>query len=88
MSPQKLELRDSDRSYSLALVFFLLLHRKKLKIAFWDFVEHLFVIYSGRRWGKNCIRLLSVAVAFISLKTLIIIHPYDQNLKGSAKLPA
>ena len=72
--------------YSLALVFFLLLHRKKLKIAFWDLVEHLPVISLGRRWGKNCLRILPVAVAFISLKTLIIIHPYDQNLKGTWKV--
>ncbi|WP_020602894.1 hypothetical protein [Spirosoma spitsbergense] len=72
--------------YSLALVFLLLLHWKKLKTIFWDAVDGLPSILLGRSWFKHSLRLLPIAVAFISLKVLIITHPYDQSLKGSWKV--
>ena len=67
-------------------MFFLLLHRRRLKIVFWDLVDHLPPIPLGRSWVKHCLRLLPIAVAFVSLKALIVTHPYDQTLKGTWKV--
>lgn len=69
--------------YVLALVFLLLLHIKKLKIIFWDVVDHLPTIPFGRSWIRHSLRVLPIAVAFISLNVLISNHPYDQTLKGT-----
>lgn len=69
--------------YSLALIFLLLLHREKLKIVFFDLVDHLPPISLGRSWIKHCLRVLPIVAAFMSLKALIAIHPYDQTLKGT-----
>ncbi len=69
--------------FSLALVFLLLLHVKRLKVIFWDLVDQFPAIPSGRSWVKHSLRVLPIAVAFFSLKALIIMHPYDQTLKGT-----
>jgi hypothetical protein len=69
--------------YSLALVFLLLLHRKRLKLILWTVVDHLPAIAIGRSWVRHSLRLLPIAVAFISIKALLVIHPYDQTLKGT-----
>ena len=72
--------------YLAALVFLLLLHVERLKIVFWDFVDQLPGIPVGRSWVNHSLRVLPIAVAFISLKALIAIHPYDQTLKGTWKV--
>ena len=69
--------------YLLALVFLLMLHVNKLKIIFWDLMDHLPAIHLKRNWVKHCLRLLLIAVAFVSLKVSIATHPYDQTLKGT-----
>jgi hypothetical protein len=69
--------------YSVALIFLLLLYRKRLKIIFWDLVDQLPGIPLGGSWIKNSLRVLPILVAFVSLKTLIATHPYDQTLKGT-----
>ncbi|WP_240625392.1 hypothetical protein [Spirosoma pollinicola] len=69
--------------YSVALVFLLLLHRERLKLIFWDLVDQLPGIPLGRGWVKHSLRVLPIAVAFVSLKALIATHPYDQTLKGT-----
>ena len=69
-----------------ALVFLLLLHVKRLKIVFWDLVNHLPTISFGLNWVKHSLRVLLIAAAFVSLKVLIATHPYDQTLKGTWKV--
>ncbi|GAB3982720.1 hypothetical protein GCM10028806_54920 [Spirosoma terrae] len=72
--------------YLLALAFFLFLNRQRLKIALLDLVDQLPAISSGRSWIKHSLRLLPIAIAFISLKLLIDTHPDDQVLRGSWKV--
>ncbi|WP_223860888.1 hypothetical protein [Spirosoma validum] len=72
--------------YSLALIFLLLLHIEKLKMVFWDLVDHLPAVSFGRSWIRHSLRVLPIAVAFISLKILISNRPYDQTLKGTWKV--
>lgn len=70
-------------TFSLTLLFFLGLHRKRLKAIFWDLIDHLPPIVIGPSWAKYGLRLLPIVVAFGSLQALIMIHPYDQTLKGT-----
>ncbi|SFE32476.1 hypothetical protein [Spirosoma endophyticum] len=72
--------------YSLALVFFLFLNRRRLKIILLDLVDQLPDITSNRSWIKHSLRVLPIAIAFISLKILIDTHPDDQLLRGSWKV--
>ena len=72
--------------YLLALVFLLILHVNKLKMIFWDLMDRLPAINLKRSWVKHCLRLLLIAVAFVSLKVSIATHPYDQTLKGTWEL--
>jgi hypothetical protein len=72
--------------FSLALVFFLGLHRKRLKVIFWDLVDHLPAIPLRPSWVKYGLRLLPIAVAFGSLQALTMMHPYDETLKGTWKV--
>lgn len=72
--------------YSLALLFFLFLNRQRLKVILFDLVDQLPDIASNRRWAKHSLRVLPIAIAFISLKLLIDAHPEEQVLKGSWKV--
>ncbi|WP_338871822.1 hypothetical protein WBJ53_26405 [Spirosoma sp. SC4-14] len=72
--------------YSLSLVFLLLLHWERLKTIFWDLVDHLPHIPLGSSWVKHSLRLLLIAMAFVSLKVLMLIHPNEQILKGTWKV--
>ena len=72
--------------YSLALVFFLFLHRERLRTALFDLIDQLPSIPSARSWLKHSLRVLPIAIAFISLKLLIDTHPDDQVLRGSWKV--
>ena len=69
--------------YSLSLIFFLLLHGKRLKVIFWDLIDHLPTIPLRQSWVRHSLRVLPIAAAFVSLNVLISIHPYDQTLKGT-----
>lgn len=69
--------------YLLALVFLLMLHAQKLKMIFWDLIDHIPAIPFRRSWVKNSLRLLLIAAAFVCLKVAIATHPYDQTLKGT-----
>ena len=72
--------------YSLALLFFLFLNRGRLKIVLLDLIDQLPTIPSGRSWLKHSLRVLPIAIAFMSLKLLIDTHPDDQVLRGSWKV--
>ncbi|GAB3755931.1 hypothetical protein [Spirosoma pomorum] len=72
--------------YSLALVFFLFLNRDRLKVILVDLAHQLPDIVSNRRWVKYSLRLLPLAIAFISLKLRIDSQPENQLLKGSWKV--
>ena len=72
--------------FLLALVFLILLHIKQLKSIFWELADHLPVIPLGRNWIKHSLRILVIVTAFVSLKVLIAIHPYDHTLKGTWKV--
>lgn len=72
--------------YSLALVFFLFLHRERLKIALLDVIDQLPAIPLSRSWVKHSLRVLPIAIAFITLKILIDAHPDDHALRGSWKV--
>lgn len=72
--------------YSLALVFLLVLHRERLKQILWDFVNPLPPISPRRSWVRHSLRVLPVAVAFISIKMLITVHPSEQTLRGTWKV--
>ncbi|GAB2578122.1 hypothetical protein [Spirosoma areae] len=69
--------------YSLSLVFLLLLHGKRLKLIFWDVVDHLPNIPLGRSWIKHSLRVLPIVIAFVSLKVEINMRSNDQTLKGT-----
>jgi len=69
--------------YSLALLFLLLLHGDRLRTVFWDLMDHLPRIELCGGWVKHSLRLLVIAVAFVSLKVLLLIQPSEQTLKGT-----
>ena len=72
--------------YSLGLLFFLYLNRERLKVIVFDVVDQLPAILSDRRWVKHSLRVLPIAIAFISMKLLIDTHPDEQLLRGSWKV--
>ncbi|WP_020601908.1 hypothetical protein [Spirosoma spitsbergense] len=69
--------------YSLSLVFLLLLYGKRLKLIFWDVIDHLPSIPLGRSWIKHGTRILPIALAFVGLKVGISMRSNDQTLKGT-----
>lgn len=73
-------------TFTLALLFLLSLHSKRLKLIFLDVVDRLPPIAFGPGWIKSTLRILPIAIAFVSLKALIVIHPNEQTLKGSWKV--
>jgi hypothetical protein len=72
--------------FTLGLLFFLFVDWEKLKVTFWDLVEHLPPITLGRNWVKHAIRVLPIALAFAFIKWIISSHPDEAVLKGTWKV--
>lgn len=73
-------------SYTLALLFFLFLYKKRLLTIFWDTINSLPAISLRYSWLKHGLRVLPIFASFLLLKALILIHPNDQILRGTWKI--
>lgn len=69
--------------YLLALVFLLMLHAQKLKMIFWDLIDHFPAMPFRRNCVRHSLRLLLIISAFVCLKVSIATHPSGQTLKGT-----
>ncbi|WP_254448653.1 hypothetical protein [Spirosoma rhododendri] len=73
--------------FTLGLLLFLFLDVDKLKRAFWDLIERLPPIASGRgQWLKNGARVLPIILAFATMQVLLKAHPNEKVLAGTWKV--
>ncbi len=72
--------------FTLGLTFLLMADVKKLKAAFWDLVDGLPSVGTGRPWTKHILRLLPIATAFALIGYFIISDKSDKVLAGTWKV--
>ena len=73
-------------TYTITLIFLLLVDFDKLKTVFWDLVERLPPVTIGRNWVKHILRLLPIATAFGMIYYFVINSKNDTILKGTWKV--